>query len=214
MEELRNFRSAFNGFNREDVVHYIEYTNTRHEAQLAQLRGELKTAQAEVEALRITSAWETPEDSPELAELRARCEALEQRNAQLEQENADLKQASRADPEETENLRRELAEVTRQWEAAMAQAGSRTQEELAAYRRAERTERMARDRVREIYHQANGALADAGASLFDAARSMDKTVDETVEKLDQLQSVIAQSRTVLEDAVKILSSIHPEQDEG
>ena len=36
MAELQTFRSAFNGFNREDVVRYIEYLNTRHNDQLAQ----------------------------------------------------------------------------------------------------------------------------------------------------------------------------------
>ena len=41
MAELQTFRSAFNGFNREDVVRYIEYLNTRHNDQLAQLNNEL-----------------------------------------------------------------------------------------------------------------------------------------------------------------------------
>ena len=37
----QRFRSAFNGFNREDVVNYIEYLNNSHNAQIEQLRNQL-----------------------------------------------------------------------------------------------------------------------------------------------------------------------------
>ena len=37
----QRFRSAFNGFNREDVVNYIEYLNNSHNNQIAQLRNQL-----------------------------------------------------------------------------------------------------------------------------------------------------------------------------
>ena len=40
MAQLQNFRTAFNGFNREDVVHYLEYLNTRHQNQINQLTAE------------------------------------------------------------------------------------------------------------------------------------------------------------------------------
>ena len=33
MAAPQNFRSAFNGFNREDVVHYLEYLNSKHQNQ-------------------------------------------------------------------------------------------------------------------------------------------------------------------------------------
>ena len=38
----QRFRSSFNGFNREDVVNYIEYLNNSHNAQIEQLRNQLK----------------------------------------------------------------------------------------------------------------------------------------------------------------------------
>ena len=37
----QRFRSAFNGFNREDVVNYIEYLNNSHNTQIEQLRNQL-----------------------------------------------------------------------------------------------------------------------------------------------------------------------------
>ena len=40
MAAPKNFRSAFNGFNREDVVRYLEYINAKHTAEINQLTGE------------------------------------------------------------------------------------------------------------------------------------------------------------------------------
>lgn len=45
MAAQQNFRSAFNGFNREDVVHYIEYLNSRHTAEINQLKSEVEYLQ-------------------------------------------------------------------------------------------------------------------------------------------------------------------------
>ena len=42
----QNFRSAFYGFNREDVVRYIEYLNNQHKNQLDQLHNQLQAAKA------------------------------------------------------------------------------------------------------------------------------------------------------------------------
>ena len=41
MNDPKTFRSAFNGFNREDVVHYIDYLNTQHSNQINQLNSQL-----------------------------------------------------------------------------------------------------------------------------------------------------------------------------
>ena len=42
----QNFRSAFYGFNREDVVRYIEFLNNQHKNQLDQLHNQLQAAKA------------------------------------------------------------------------------------------------------------------------------------------------------------------------
>ena len=42
MATPQRFRSAFNSFNREDVVNYIEYLNNRYTAQLEQLNNQLQ----------------------------------------------------------------------------------------------------------------------------------------------------------------------------
>ncbi len=45
MAAIQRFRSAFHGFNREDVVHYIEYLNNQHKSQIEQLQAQLKAAE-------------------------------------------------------------------------------------------------------------------------------------------------------------------------
>ena len=69
----RNFRAAINGFNRSDVVNYIEECSIQHERALRQLRDEnarlradLEKVQAEKEALEAQqSESEAPAAEPE-----------------------------------------------------------------------------------------------------------------------------------------------------
>ena len=42
MTEFQNFRSALHGFNRQDVVNYIEYINRKHNSQVEQLNTQLQ----------------------------------------------------------------------------------------------------------------------------------------------------------------------------
>ena len=75
MAGIQNFRSALGGFNREDVVSYIEYLNNQHNAQIAQLNTQLLNAQ---EALARAQAV------PRNDELEAQLEAALARCAELE----------------------------------------------------------------------------------------------------------------------------------
>ena len=49
MSAPQNFRSAFNGFHREDVVRYLEYINNKHLAQVNQLTSELEGLRGKLE---------------------------------------------------------------------------------------------------------------------------------------------------------------------
>ena len=155
MAELQNFRSAFHGFNREDVVHYIEYINNQHNTQVNQLNTQLQALQADLENLNCAAAREEACKAA-LAASEEKCAALE---AELEALRAQLDKMQRA-------------------EAALSREA-----ELAAYRRAERAERAARDRVSQMYDQANGALADATAKVDGASAQISDLADQITEKL-------------------------------
>lgn len=45
---MQHFRTALGGFNREDVVRYIEYLNNQHKSQLEQLNTQLQVAKSQV----------------------------------------------------------------------------------------------------------------------------------------------------------------------
>lgn len=78
MSETKKFRSALNGFNRQDVVQYIEYLNNRNRMQVQQLTDQLKAAK------------EAPKET---------VEALESRVAELEAQLAE-KEAQLAEVQE------------------------------------------------------------------------------------------------------------------
>ena len=84
MDAPQSFRSAFNGFNRQDVVHYLEYINTKHQDQINSLTAETEDLHRQLEELQAQAA--------QIAELEARLAAMtEERDAlraQIEQMQA------------------------------------------------------------------------------------------------------------------------------
>lgn len=190
MANQMNFRTALNGFNREDVVHYIQFLNSKHAADLNQLNAELlylRNKQAEQPAPKTDEIVE--QQAARIRELFDRCTALEQELEAAKAANVQL--------------------------AAQIQQDSgrnRLEEELEAYRRAERTERYARERADNLYRQANGALADATVKVDEAAQQFSQMTDNVVAQLSDLQNAIAGSKQALRDAAATLYTIRPNGD--
>lgn len=167
MAAVQNFRTALGGFNREDVVRYIEYINNKHSAQLEQLNTQLQTAR---EALAQAQKADNSELLAQLEAAQARCAELEAQIAGSEQ-------------------------------SAPVPVG----DELEAYRRAERAERLARERAAQIYTQANAALADATVKVEAVSDGMNTIAQQIAE---QLQT----SRQQLQEAVAAMYAIRPEEE--
>lgn len=185
MAEIQKFRSALNGFNREDVVHYIAYLNNKHNDQVNQLTSQLKTTQDE-----LAAALAVPPADPE---LEAKLAAMEERCAFLE---------------------KSLEERTNQLAEALEFANrEQTEDELEAYRRAERAERLARERVGRMYDQANGALADATARVDAAAGEVGELVNAVSSQLMLLQSALSNGKNTLRDAAAALYAVRPAESE-
>ena len=189
-----NFRSAFNGFNREDVVHYIEYLNTKHAAEITQLQSELEYQRNQTPAEPIPA----PVDEDLVAQQAARIRELFDRCAELEQERDQLLQ-------QINELQSDNNRMTEQ----QVSFRSRMEDELEAYRRAERTERFARERAEELYRQANGALADATVKVDDAANYVSSMTDKVIAQLAELQDAVAGSKQALRDAASTMYTIRP-----
>ena len=186
----QTFRSAFNGFNREDVVRYLEYINAQHTAEINQLRAELEYLRSK----------ETP--AP-VAENGASSELMEQQAARI-RELFDLCKAQ----EKT------IADLTARLEvipAAVAQPNT-AEAELEAYRRAERAERVAQERADQIYHQVNGVLADATAKVDEAAALIGSMAGQLSGQLSDFQCAVSGSKRALRDAADAMYAIRPETD--
>ena len=174
MAAFQNFRSAVGGFNREDVVRYIEYMNNKHSSQINQLNTEMQALQEELAQLRGKS------------DLSAQLEEANARIALLEQERDSL-----------------FAQVERLSDRPQ------TENELEAYRRAERAERIAFDRVEQLYQQANSALANATGKADNTAAQVGELTDALMVQLQQLQTVLSSGGNSMRDAAAALFAIRP-----
>lgn len=188
MDTPRKFRTAFNGFNREDVVHYLEYINAHHAAQINELN-------AEIEALR--SAQSLPADD-DAQLLQARCEAMAAQLEEAEAANAELQ--ARLDALDAGAAPAELAPPQEDVSA-----------QLDAYRRAERTEREARERAELTYFQASSVLSEATAKVENLSAQITQQADQVMTQVTQLQVAISGSKHVLQDAAAIMNTIRPNQ---
>ena len=142
----------------------------------------------------------------ELDLYREEAEGKDTRIAQQEQTIAAQKQ-------ELEAMKREL-ELARAAAAAEPQRvePSRWNEELNAYRRAESAERRARERVNQMYDQANGALAEASVRVERTAGQIAELVTKVESDLDLLRRAIGDSENTLADTAVMLGAIRPETD--
>ena len=176
----QTFRSAFNGFNRDDVVRYLEYINAQHTAEVNQLRSQLEHLRSK-EAPVCDNAGLVEQQATRIRELFDRCQAQE----------------------------KTIAELTARLEAVPAKKAC-AEEELEAYRRAERAERVAQEQAQLIYRQAYAALADATAKVDDAAALIGRMADQVFVQIGQFQSAVTGSKQALQDAAATLYAIHPE----
>ncbi len=234
----QNFRSAFNGFNREDVVNHISYMSTKHETVTNQLRAEAEALRQELAELRQKANGVDPAEVERLEqELEERDETLSAREQELEALRQDLEAAQHLAAEraelltarekemavqdrEMEALRRELADLRERLAVAKEAAAQPVEksanhwDELRAYRRAETAERRARERVNGLYDNATAALRMAGEGLDTTTKSIDTLVEQFRADLVALQEAVDNGRDSLTAAADTLARIRPVEDEA
>lgn len=181
MNASMNFRSALGGFNREDVVQYIAYMNNKHNAEIAQLDAQLQNA---------LEAAEKAQSSVDVAQLQAALAAAEARCEELE------KQLDRV---------HKLQQVPQYQPEPVKVANTNTEEELEAYRRAERAERLANERAAAVYDKANAVLAEATLKVEAASEGM-------LEMMQQITQQTQSAKNMLQEAVTAMYAIRPEEE--
>ena len=192
----QNFRSSLHGFNRQDVANYLEYLNNRHAAQVNQLNTDLEELRRQVQ---------TPAADPQRLILESRCRELEQqlRQAQSERDEA-LAQK--------EEALRKLEDARKDREDALLRVSGEkldANRELEAYRRAERTERVARERAEQVYSETGTVLTQASNRIDTALRQMTGISRQVSTQLDTLQAAISSSILDLQDAADTIEKLKP-----
>lgn len=207
MADMQNFRSALGGFNREDVVHYIEYLNRKNTNLVNQLRSENQEIMTQLEALRSAehggSRNEAPVDAPS-TDAAAQIAALE---AEISGLNTALAEKDHTISE----LNARISALEQQLQSA---APSMAQQELEAYRRAERMERAAKERSQQIYRQTAAALAEATTLVDGNAQQFAQIAEQINVQLQQLQASVSGSKQVFQDAAAAMYAIRGENEEG
>lgn len=191
-----NFRSSLHGFNRQDVANYLEYLNNRHAAQVNQLNTDLEALRRQAEA---------PAEDPQRAALETRCQELEQQLAAARKERDEALAQKEAVEQKLEAAQRDREE------ALLRSSGEKldANRELEAYRRAERTERVARERAEQVYSETGIVLTQASNRIEAALRQMTGISQQVTGQLDTLQTAIASSRLALQDAAQTIDKLKP-----
>lgn len=201
MAAQKTFRSALNGFNRDDVVHYIEYLNAQHASEVNQLTSEADFLRSKLEErLDLPGEKESPVD---VQALQTQLQAALEENKRLEEE-------LRAAMEARDQAQADLEDLQTRQTAAQ----NVTNQELEAYRRAERVERLAQERSAQVYHRVNGVLADATVKVDEAAETIGTLSDQVLSQLNQLQEAVSGSKQALQDAAQTMYALRPEQENG
>lgn len=223
----QNFRTAMRGFHREDVVHYLEYLNAKHQAELNQLAAENESLRSALEAQQMDdSAGQSDALRGELEIAQAANETIQAEQAALQAELDALRADFEFLQEEYQTLRAQLEEAESGRQAAQAQVleleekfqeletreekpAPVFQPELDTYRRAENVEKESRYRAELVYYQANGVLSDTSAKVEKIAEELTAVADETMQELTRLQMAVSESKHVLRDAAAMMKAIRP-----
>lgn len=198
-DTIRNFRPAFHGFNRDDVVQYISQSAARHETAIQALQDECQRLQTEnrrLEEAARTAGEQAGALQEEQTALLAERDALREQNSAaeariqaLEEELASL-QAGKAAPQ-----------------SDPAPAPDWQEAELAAYRRAESMERIARARAAQLGDRMNGLSADLSVQLDEAGEGLSRLSGQLEQTAAQLRETLSNSRSALEQAAARLRAM-------
>ena len=212
MNEPQTFRSAFNGFHREDVVNHIAYMNTKHETQVKELRSENDALRTELDELR-SRLDEDSAAQDRAADLQRDLQEQEARLAAVREELELANQLLNEQAEQMAALREELEEAREAAAKTPIEKSANHWDELRAYRRAETAERQAKERVNDLYDCANTALRGAGSTLADTNAAFEALAEKFRADLVELMNAIEIGKNALGAAADTLDTLRPEETE-
>lgn len=176
-----NFRSALNGFNRADVVQFIQNQTTEHEKALRLLREENARLREELDVLRAQLAQRPAEPDPVPAPI----------------ELPEPPAASEPEPAAAPDLDAPIAPAASVVSVAPAEFNEL---ELAAYRRAELAERIAKERAAASAERMRSVFAQADEKLNVTAQDFATLMETFRHDFDQIQQLLATAQGIVSES--------------
>ena len=138
---------------------------------------------------------------------------IEQLNTQLQTAQAKLAKADTTELQaQLDAANARIAELEAELAARPAASDAEPAQELEVYRRAERTERLARERAAQIYAQANAILAEATLKVDNASAQIGVAADQIAAQLQEYHTSVSNTKAMLQDVVAAMYAISPEEE--
>jgi len=192
-DSMPGFRSALNGFNRNDVVQFIQAQTIEHEKALRVLRDEnarlseaLTAARAENDELRALNA-----SLSEMAQTAAPAEPVPE---------APVPAAAPVAPATLD------APMTPAVTVVKAAAPDFNELELAAYRRAEMTERMARERANSSAERMKAIFSQADEKLAVTSQDFKTLLDAFQTNFGQMEQLLQTAQGIVDESSSSLKA--------
>lgn len=200
---MEEFRTQLKGFHREDVINFIQRQTQEHERrvrtmqeEIARLQGELNDARTEAERAHGAQEAEAETTQEELAQASERCAELEAENAAAREEIARLTKRCEALKEAAAKQPEPAAEE----KPAAEEPENYKELELAAYRRAELAERMAKERAAASDEQMKRILALTDERLMHTSQDFQTLLETFTKDFEQLRQVIRSAQALVAES--------------
>lgn len=206
---VNRFRNALHGFNRDDVVSYIESTAKQHEEELSQLREQntrlhrqLDEANDTIARLQVNAQVQQELEAANLrvSELLQENQELAERVRSLEDSLAAAPSVSEAPEVVTQDLTEPIPAINEVLPVEVAPSKDYTELELAAYRRAELAERVARERAADVYREVSAVFQHANTKMDGGRQDLEQMTRTIQADVNQLMNILAGIRSAYDEA--------------
>ena len=200
---MEGFRTQLKGFHREDVINFIQQQTQEHERrvrtvqeEIVRLQGERNDARTEAERAHGAQEAEAETTQEELAQASERCAELEAENAAAREEIARLTKRCEA----LEEAAAKQPEPAAEEKPAAEEPENYKELELAAYRRAELAERMAKERAAASDEQMKRILALTDERLMHTSQDFQTLLETFTKDFEQLRQVIRSAQALVAES--------------
>ena len=189
MADFSKFRSSLNGFNRSDVVAYIESLCAAHQAELQQVRNENEALNDQLEQLRIDLASQTQRADALQQELEDTKTALASTETALDEAMVMLTEEQTRDPEE--------------------ETSDYSTMELEAYRRAEAMERSSSERAARLSQQMTDLLEQVSGRYEQTGQEIQALTEDIRINLKRLDEAMSDLDVIFEETTQSFDGMDP-----